>query len=244
MLQESGAAADYPGATPGPIQGVQIGDRLVMCAWGSKGKYQVSAQHMGCDSCANFVYSSTDFGASWQASAPLEGRTFNECQVGSLPNGSAVLIARQATTPQGQRNAYWITTYAPDLKSRGPIRRMDGVDTPTCEGSLAQHNGNLYFAHPSNQHVRMNLTITKSTDMGESDPHDHLEPNPEAKLFPLTGLSWGNERVIWPACTAGYSGLTVTPHGLVLIFEGGSDCGHDSYSFMDTWIKVVTVPFF
>ena len=83
----------------------------------------------------------------------------------------------------------------------------------------------------------MSLTLTIAWLFGTKSGGD-------ADTVALTGLSWGNERVIWPACTAGYSGLTVTPHGLVLIFEGGSDCGHDSYSFMDTWIKVVTVPFF
>jgi hypothetical protein len=220
---ESGLAAAYPGATPGPIQGVQIGDKLVMCAWGSKGPHQVSAQHMGCDDCANFLYSSDNYGANWTASAPLVGQTFNECQVGALANGSVILIARQATTLKGQPHAYFITTYAPDLKSRGPIRRMTGVDTPTCEGSLAQHDGELYFAHPSNQQVRMNLTIHKSTDGGGS---------------------WPTARVIWPACTVGYSGLTATPRGLALIFEGGSDCGGSTYAFQDTWVKTTVVPYF
>lgn len=93
-----------------------------------------------------------------------------ECQVGALANGSVILITRQAITPKGQPNAYSITTYAPDFKIHGPIRRMVGVDTPTCEGSLVQHAGDLYFAHPSSQKVRMNLTISKSANGGESWP--------------------------------------------------------------------------
>lgn len=75
---ESGLAAAYPGVTPGPIQGVQVGNKLVVCAWGSKGPHQVSAQHiMGCDERASLIYSSDNYGGNWTASAPLEGETYN-----------------------------------------------------------------------------------------------------------------------------------------------------------------------
>ena len=49
-------------------------------------------------------------GANWTAAAPLEGETFNECQVTALLNGSVVLVSRQAQTPRGQPHSYFITT--------------------------------------------------------------------------------------------------------------------------------------
>ena len=183
---EQGLAKEYPGATPGPIQGVQVGEKLVMCAWGSKGSQRGSAGWE--PGMANFVYYSDNYGTNWTAAAPLEGETFNECQVTGLANGSVVLVSRQAQTPLGEPHSYYITTYSPDLSSRGPIRKMVGVDTPTCEGSLvtSPRDGALYFAHPSSQAMRMNLTIHKSVDGGGT---------------------WPTAKVIWPACTAGYSGL-------------------------------------
>jgi hypothetical protein len=141
------------GATPGPIQGVQVGSRLVMCAWGSKGtKRGTIGWEPG---MANFLYfsencaprlvstcadmrmlhqtlaSTSDLqvvttarlvadGTNWTAAAPLEGQTFNECQVTALSNGSIVLVSRQAQTPLGQPHSYYITTCE---ASALPLRR-------------------------------------------------------------------------------------------------------------------------
>ena len=61
QVEATGAAA-LPGATPGPIQGVQAGERLVMCAWGSSASGGPGDPTWNAG-LGNFVYGSTDFGA-------------------------------------------------------------------------------------------------------------------------------------------------------------------------------------
>ena len=90
QLELSGADA-YPGSTPGPCQGIQVGERLVLCAWGSRGSGSSWVSSLG-----NFLYYSEDYGTTWKATPPFENHTFNECMLAPLPNGSIVMISRQA----------------------------------------------------------------------------------------------------------------------------------------------------
>lgn len=178
---------------------------------------------------------------SWEAAPPLEGELFNECMIAALPNRSIVHISRKALPHRPY--SYGIVTYAPDLRTRGPIRTLAGIDTPTCEGSLVFANGALYFANPSSQLQRWNMTIHKSTDGGDSE--DKHVQNSSRETGPDTRCcaGWPTARVIWPASAgiAGYSGITDTGDGLALIFEGGpKTTGH----WEDTWVKVTVVPYF
>ena len=196
----------------------------MLCAWGSNGTEIGTPGWV--PGFGNFVYSSTDYGATWEAAAPIVGEFFNECQVAALPDHRVVMISRRQVSVEG-RHSYAIVTFSPDLKSRTEVRTLEGIDTPICEGSLvATDSGDLYFANPSSQTDRANLTIHKSSD---------------------AGLTWPTKRLIWPSHLgpSGYSGMTATAEGLVLIFEGGDgNLLLRGGNWGDVWVKTTVVPYF
>lgn len=128
---------------------------------------------------------------SWEAAPPLEGELFNECMIAALPNRSIVHISRKALPHRPY--SYGIVTYAPDLRTRGPIRTLAGIDTPTCEGSLVFANGALYFANPSSQLQRWNMTIHKSTDGGDSEDK-HVQNSPREPTLTQDAAQAGRRR--------------------------------------------------
>jgi len=71
----AGEAVGYPGATPGPARGVQMpSGRIVFCNWGNRAN--VSRGTHGWNEAANFanfLSFSDDYGATWNATAPIEG---------------------------------------------------------------------------------------------------------------------------------------------------------------------------
>merc|ERR1719272_875245 len=84
-----GAAVGFPGATPGPGQGVQLNDThgtIAFCAWGNKFNGSFGPGGWGnAGNFGNFIAYSTDYGSSWAATAPVEDEGWNECFIASLP---------------------------------------------------------------------------------------------------------------------------------------------------------------
>ena len=135
-----------------------------MCAWGTKSEIPFPTPGWQNDTnFASILYYSDDEGASWHmAGAPIE--TTNECTFSLLPDKRLLFLGRAQSVPL----SYVI--FDANLSNHTPLRRVQGVPSPVCEGSLVSGHpqgpgsGHVFFSNPSSTHWRGNLSIHSSID--------------------------------------------------------------------------------
>ena len=180
-----------------------------MCRWGNAGN-QSKMSHRAAD-FGNFVAYSDDFGATWEATAPIRDQGWNECFLALLPGSGRLLEISRRTNPDPsvpKDKAYPAHTYAyivfedDTLAKHTPVTTLGPpgqVETPICEASLVAHGPALYLSHPQSNHSRTNLVIHRSLDEGRTWPHFTVVAGPD------TG--------------AGYSSMVATAQGLLIAYN-------------------------
>lgn len=145
-LFDYGAAVGFPGATPGPGQGVQLNDAhgtLAFCAWGNKFNGTFGKGGWGdAANFGNFITYSTDYGATWSATTPVTEEGWNECFVAALPplpasNDPRLLEISRRTLPdktvakQYPAHTYATLTFSGEkFAERTPIVTLPDIETP------------------------------------------------------------------------------------------------------------------
>lgn len=116
---------------------------------------------------------STDDGASWQttqvwtASAGA-GAVLGECQMAELRNGSVLANFRnQFRRPCDCR----ISSRSDDGgRTWSPLADAPALIEPVCSAGLQQTAAGLFFSNPASTSARVNMTVRKSLDGGDSWP--------------------------------------------------------------------------
>ena len=151
----------WEGTLLGPGNGIVLGrhsasvepGRFVVCgASGYVGGMPMNA----------LVWTSDDHGATWQQARSPPFKSYEECQVVELNNGSVAINMRH---PGGHRavsvsldggttwETPWLDTMLPD---------------PTCSAGLINFNGSLYFSNDPTERTRQNMTLKRSRDGGST----------------------------------------------------------------------------
>ena len=199
----------WAGATPGPGTATQVPiDAPVPFA----GRLVVPA-HFG---AYNEVISwySDDHGITWNVSeTPLPG--LDEVVVAALPNGQLLLNARtdhanascdcRAVTRSNDGGTTW----------QLPVQFDPVLIEPVCQGSLVvigplsdSPSGSVFFANPASRTARVDLTVRRSDDGGNTWPHSLL-------------LAPGNDDGLGYSCLAAGAPL-ITAEGIesgAILFE-------------------------
>jgi sialidase-1 len=124
----------YEGCMPGPSVGLQQQSQQPQKGGEEEGEGEGAGTtaetiYFSChEGKGAFLYFSSDMGATWNHSAPVEG--LNECSVALLPNRSVAMNCR-ASDGRSQ-----LTFSEAGELLRGPFKPYPGLDDPGCQGSI------------------------------------------------------------------------------------------------------------
>mmetsp|Transcript_6899 Transcript_6899/g.12206 ORF Transcript_6899/g.12206 Transcript_6899/m.12206 type:complete len:408 (+) Transcript_6899:42-1265(+) len=182
------------GQMPGPAQGLQ----------GASGKIYFSTRGVRQQNVTNFLYWSSDFGKTWEASKKdLPPEFGNEASLAFLVSAEDERILMNIRTSEYRRaQVIWGLDHLP-----GEVFWPDGMVDATCQGSIVNDAGVLFLSNAA-YHNRSHMTVKSS--------HDH-------------GQTWSEGLLVWHGPSA-YSQLAPLGGGkLGLLFEAGNENSANPY---------------
>jgi sialidase-1 len=204
------------GILGGPGNGIELGQKSThspsagrMLSCGATGYHHGHAMEAG-------TFSSDDQGRSWQAGAhPLP--SMQECQLAELSNGSVVMNMRQSVRTCASGGHCRAVSVSDDGGASWPAPWfVEALPDPVVSAGLLNAGGggapdSLFFSNPSSGTHRVNMTVQRSDDAGQS---------------------WAAARTVW-AGPAAYSVLVELNETHVgLVFENGNAEAYERVSFV------------
>ena len=171
----------------------------------------------------HFVYCSSDYGASWHASAAVSG--LGECSIAFLVDAAdgRIIMDCRTNAKLGRAQLVWTPPPADAAGSCAPtpgkVTFPKGLIDPGCQGSIINAHGALFLSNANTTTDRSHMTVKRSDDQG---------------------ATWDRGELVWKG-PAAYSQLVELAGShkhkrLGLLFEAGEKKTYETISF--TTLKV------
>lgn len=159
---------------------------------------------------------SDDGGASWVISqvwtAVPGGATPAECQMAELRNGSVLATLRDEQHPRPPCFCRMTSRSDDGGLTWSPLAFVPSLVEPVCSAGMLQTAAGLFFSNPASTTARVNITVRKSLDGGNTWPQSLLVQTPSSAgystLVPIGDAAAGNVGIVFEVNDAGEPGIS------------------------------------